>query len=71
MDDKWSIKPETAGKMVDILFFMADKDHITTNNIVQKFALPPTTAKRYLRNLVEMNYIKAYGGNKNRTYSSK
>jgi Fic family protein len=71
MVDKWSIKPETAGKMVDILVFMADKDHITTNNIVQKFALPPTTAKRYLRNLVEMNYIKAHGGNKNRTYSSK
>lgn len=71
MVDKWSIKPEMAEKMADILMFMANKDHVTTENIVQKFDLTPTTAKRYMRNLAYMNYIQAHGGNKNRTYSSK
>ena len=27
-----------------------------------------TTAKRYLRRLAEFGYLKALGGNKNRTY---
>ena len=69
MVDKWSIKPFLAEKMVDILEFVADKDQITTEEIVSHFGFNPTTAKRYLRQLTEFGYLEAHGGNKNRTYS--
>jgi predicted HTH transcriptional regulator len=68
---KWSIKPSLAEKMVDILDFVADKDQITTEEIVSHFGFNPTTAKRYLRQLTEFGYLEAHGGNKNRTYSKK
>lgn len=68
MVDKWSIKPSLAKKMVDILLFIDDKDTITTDILVQHFGFAPTTAKRYLRQLTEFGYLKAQGGNKNRTY---
>ena len=71
MVDKWSIKPSLAEKMVDILEFVADKDQITTEEIVSHFGFNPTTAKRYLRQLTEFGYLEAHGGNKNRTYSKK
>ena len=54
--------------MVDILDFAADKEQITTENIVSYFGFTATTAKRYLRQLTEFGYLEAYGGNKNRTY---
>jgi Fic family protein len=69
--DKWSIKPSLAEKLVDILEFVADKDLITTEEIVSHFGFNPTTAKRYLRQLTEFGYLEAHGGNKNRTYSMK
>ena len=69
--DKWSIKPSLAEKMVDILEFVADKDQITTEEIVSHFGFNSTTAKRYLRQLTEFGYLEAHGGNKNRTYSKK
>ena len=69
MVDKWSIKSSLADKMVDILEFVADKDLITTEEIVSHFGFNPTTAKRYLRQLTEFGYLEAHGGNKNRTYS--
>lgn len=68
---KWSIKPSLAKKMVDILEFVADKDQITTEEIVSHFGFNPTTAKRYLRQLTEFGYLEAHGGNKNRTYTKK
>ena len=71
MVDKWSIKPSLADKMVDILEFVADKDLITTEEIVSHFGFNPTTAKRYLRQLTEFGYLEAHGGNKNRTYNMK
>ena len=71
MVDKWLIKPSLAKKMVDILEFVADKDQITTEEIVSHFGFNPTTAKRYLRQLTEFGYLEAHGGNKNRTYSRK
>jgi DNA-binding IclR family transcriptional regulator len=71
MVDKWSIKPSLAEKMVDILEFIADKDEFTTENIVSHFGFNPTTAKRYLRQLTEFDYLEALGGNKNRTYRKK
>lgn len=69
MVDKWSIKPSLADKLVDILEFVANKDLITTEEIVSHFGFNPTTAKRYLRQLTEFGYLEAHGGNKNRTYS--
>ena len=71
MVDKWSIKPFLAEKMVDILAFVADKDAITTEEIVRHFGFTATTAKRYLRQLTAFGYLEAHGGNKNRTYSKK
>ena len=68
---KWSIKPSLAEKMVDILQFMADKEEITTENIVSHFGFTATSAKRYLRQLSEFGYLEAHGGNKNRTYSKR
>ena len=69
MVDKWSIKPSLAEKMVDILAFMADKQKITTDDIVSEFDFTATTAKRYMRQLTEFGYVEAHGGNKNRSYS--
>ena len=71
MVDKWSIKPSLAEKMVDILLFVADKEEITTENIVAHFGFTATSAKRYLRQLTEFGYLEAHGGNKNRTYRRK
>ena len=71
MVDKWSVKPSLAEKLVDIMEFVADKDQITTEEIVSHFGFNPTTSKRYLRQLTEFGYLEAHGGNKNRTYSKK
>jgi len=68
MVDKWSITPSLAEKLVDILAFAADKDLITTEQIVAHFGFNVTTAKRYLRQLTEFGYLEAHGGNRNRTY---
>ena len=61
------IKLSLAEKLVDILTFVADKDQITTEEIVSHFGFNPTTAKRYLRQLTEFGYLEAHGGNKNRS----
>lgn len=71
MVDKWSINPTLAEKLVDILHFMSDKSKITTEELVQNFNFTPTTAKRYLRQLTEVGYLEALGGNKNRRYKLK
>ena len=62
---------ENNEKMVDILHFMSDKPQITTEELVQHFRYTPTTAKRYLRQLIEFGYLEALGGNKNRRYKLK
>lgn len=71
MVDKWSIKPNLADKLGDILAFLADKEETATENIIQEFSLTATTAKRYMRQLVEFGYVESHGANKNRTYSIK
>lgn len=38
-------------KMVDILFYVADKENFTTEEIISHFGYAETTAKRYLRQL--------------------
>ena len=70
MVDKWSIKPSLAEKLADILVFMADKQEVTTDEIVSEFGFTATTTKRYMRRLTEFGYLEAHGGNKNRSYSS-
>ncbi len=69
MVGKWSIKPSLAEKLADILSLMADKQEITTDNIISEFGFTATTAKRYMRQLSAFGYIEAHGGNKNRSYS--
>ena len=69
MVDKWSIKPSLADKLSDILFFMVDKEEITTGIIISEFGFTATTAKRYLRQLTEFGYLEAKGGNRNRKFS--
>jgi len=71
MVDKCSIKPTLAEKLVDILVFVADKDHITTEVVVNHFGFNPTTTKRYLRQLTEFGSLEAQGVNRNRSYRKK
>lgn len=68
MIGKWSIKPSLAAKLVDILVWLADKESITTEEVVSQFGYSDTSTKRYLRQLAEFGYLEARGGNKNRTY---
>lgn len=69
MVDKWSIKPSLAEKLSDIMAFMADKEQIKTEELVKGMNIKETTAKRYLRQLIEYGYLEAHGGNKNRYYT--
>ena len=71
MVDKWSIKPTLAGKLADIIVFMADKEEIRTEQLVTQLGLAETTAKRYLRQLTEFGYLEAHGGNRNKSYTKK
>ena len=71
MVDKWSIRPALAEKLVDIMEFVVDKYEITTDEIVTHLGYPPTTAKRYLRQLSELGYLEPTGSNKNRKYKVK
>ena len=71
MVDKWSIKPTLAGKLADIVAFMADKEEIRTEQLVTQLGLTETTAKRYLRQLTEFGYMEAHGGNRNKSYTKK
>lgn len=71
MVGKWSIKPTLAEKLADIIFFMADKEEVRTEQIVSQLALTETTAKRYLRQLTELGYLEAHGGNRNKSYTRK
>lgn len=65
-----SVQPNLslAEKTVDIIAFVADKDVFMTEIIVRRYGFMATTAKRYLRRLAGFGYLKALGGNKNRTY---
>ncbi len=71
MVGKWSIKPTLAEKLADIIIFIADKEEVRTEQIVSQLALTETTAKRYLRQLTELGYLEAHGGNRNKSYTRK
>ena len=68
---KWSIKPSLADKLADILVYATDKEEVRTEEIVESFGFPETSAKRYLRQLTEFGYLEAHGGNRNKTYSKR
>ena len=68
---KWSIKPTLAGKLADIIVFMADKEEIRTEQLVTQLGLTETTAKCYLRQLTECGFLEAHCGNRNKSYTRK
>ena len=53
----------------DFVTDLIDKQEFTSEMIANRLGVSQTTAKRYLRQLVEMGYLTAHGGNRNRTYS--
>ena len=65
---KWSIKPSLAAKLVDIIYFANNHQVLTTELITREFQLTPTTAKRYLRQLVSFGFLQSEGANRNRKY---
>ena len=65
---KWSIKPSLAAKLVDIIYFANNHQELTTELITREFQLTPTTAKRYLRQLVSFGFLQSEGANRNRKY---
>ena len=65
---KWSIKPSLAAKLVDIIYFANSHQELTTELITREFQLTPTTAKRYLRQLVSFGFLQSEGANRNRKY---
>lgn len=71
MVDKWSIKPSLADKLADIWIWIADKDHVTTEQLVSHFGYADTTAKRYLRQLTAFGYLEQKGANRNRSYKKR
>lgn len=71
MADKWSIKPSLAGKLADIIEFLADKEEVRTETLVSELGLTETTAKRYLRQLTKFGFLEAHGGNRNKMYTPK
>ncbi len=68
MVDKWSINSALAVKLADILLFVSGRTEVKTEDIITRFGFSVTTAKRYLRQLVEFGYLESRGGNKNRKY---
>ena len=71
MASKWSIKPSLAGKLADIIEFLADKEEVRTETLVSELGLTETTAKRYLRQLTKFGFLEAHGGNRNKMYTPK
>lgn len=68
MKEKWFVEAGIAEKLTEILSYVADRQFFTTGEVVAKFSLSPSTAKRYLAQLVAMGYIHSIGANRNRRY---
>jgi predicted transcriptional regulator len=66
--DKWSINDKVVDKMVDILALIREKQVVRMEDIVSQVSLNASTAKRYLRRLVDMGLVTPEGENKNRRY---
>ena len=60
---------ETISKMVEIVNMLAAGKTMTTESIAKSLSLSSPTVRAYLQKLRELELVKAYGSNKNRTYS--
>lgn len=69
--DKLSINPELADKMCDICLYLKQNPYSSTASVAEVLGVSVSSAKIYLRRLVEAGLIVPYGANKNRTYSLK
>lgn len=65
---KCTIGPSMVDRMTDIMDYIADKDQITTNEVVNHFGFTPNIAKQCLSQLMELGYLEAHGAKNNRTY---
>jgi predicted HTH transcriptional regulator len=66
--DKWSINDKVVDKMVDILALIREKQVVRMEDIVSQVSLNASTAKRYLRRLIDMGLVTPEGENRNRRY---
>jgi DNA-binding transcriptional ArsR family regulator len=66
--EKWSINDKVVDKMVDILALIREKQVVRMEDIVTRVSLNASTAKRYLRRLVDMGLVTPEGENRNRKY---
>lgn len=69
--DKLSINPGLADKMCDICLYLKQNPYSSTASVAEVLGVSVSSAKIYLRRLVETGLIVPYGANKNRTYSLK
>ena len=69
--DKLSINPGLADKMCDICLYLKQNPYSSTASVAEVLGVSVSSAKIYLRRLVEAGLIVPYGANKNRTYSLK
>lgn len=68
--DKSSIKPEIVDKMVDIVAYLVDHPHSSTDSIADIIDRSPSRTKEYLQQLSEIGLVVPEGANRNRTYSA-
>ncbi|HIR72511.1 MAG TPA: winged helix-turn-helix domain-containing protein [Candidatus Coprenecus pullicola] len=66
-----SINPGLADKMCDICLYLKQNPYSSTASVAEVLGVSVSSAKIYLRRLVEAGLIVPYGANKNRTYSLK
>lgn len=63
------ISQESADKLADIIIYLGNHTNSKSNSIAQLLGVGETSSKKYLRKLIELGFVVAYGANKNRTYS--
>lgn len=68
--DKSSIKSEIVDKMVDIVAYLVDHPHSSTDSIADTIDRSPSRTKEYLQQLSEIGLVVPEGANRNRTYSA-
>jgi DNA-binding IscR family transcriptional regulator len=66
--DKWPLSNKLADGLASLLKMVREQQEVRSEDAVKQLALNPTTAKRYLHQLVKMGLITAEGGNRNGIY---
>ena len=69
--DKMAINDGIIDKMADIVIYLETHPQSTSSAIAKLIDLQISSAKNYLKRLIELGFIVAHGANKNRTYSKK